>query len=115
MNSIFDFGCLKLDDGSPWNGRLKISIGRPGLLRPEDGTTKAKGRSSCAGLGPTRMAKVNLPSFAKATKGFSLSTALVTEEIYVQAGTEAEALAFANLDKPRGAGGKGFYIDALGH
>jgi hypothetical protein len=39
----------------------------------------------------------------------------VTEEIYVQAGTEAEAFAFANLDKPRGASGERFYIDALGH
>ena len=59
--------------------------------------------------------KLNLPSFAKATKGFSLSSALVTEEIYVQTGTETEALSFADIDKPRGAGGERFYIDTLGH
>ena len=59
--------------------------------------------------------KFNLPSFAKATKGFSLSSTLVTEEIYVQAGTEAEALSFADFDKPWGAGGECFYIDALRH
>jgi hypothetical protein len=47
----------------------------------------------------------DLPYFAKATKGFSLSSALVTEEIYVQAGAEAKAFAFANFDEPRGAGG----------
>ena len=47
--------------------------------------------------------KFNLPSFAKATKGFSLSSTLVTEEIYVQAGAEAKAFSFADIDKPRGA------------
>ena len=59
--------------------------------------------------------KFNLPSFAKATKGFSLSSALVTEEIYVQAGAEAEALAFTDFNKPWGAGGKGLSVDAFGH
>ena len=57
----------------------------------------------------------DLPYFAKATKGFSLSSALVTEEFYVQAGTEAEAFAFTDIDKPRGSGGKGFAIDAFRH
>ena len=57
----------------------------------------------------------DLPYFAKATKGFSLSSALVTEEFYVESRAEAEAFAFANLDKPWGAGGERFYIDALGH
>ena len=57
----------------------------------------------------------DLPYFAKATKGFSLSSALVTEEIYVQAGTEAEASAFADFDKPWGSGGESFAIDAFGH
>jgi len=47
--------------------------------------------------------KLNLPYFAKTTKGFSLSSALVTEEIYVQAGAETEAFSFADIDKPRGA------------
>ncbi|NBQ56556.1 MAG: hypothetical protein EBU36_07980 [Verrucomicrobia bacterium] len=56
-----------------------------------------------------------LPYFAKATKGFSLSSALVTEEIYVQAGTEAEAFSLADFDQPWGAGGECFHIDALGH
>jgi hypothetical protein len=46
-----------------------------------------------------------LPYFAKATKGFSLSSALVTEELYVQAWAEAEAFALADFDEPRGAGG----------
>jgi hypothetical protein len=47
----------------------------------------------------------DLPYFAKATKGFSLSSALVTEEIYVQAGAEAEAFPLADFDEPGGAGG----------
>ena len=59
--------------------------------------------------------KLNLPYFAKTTKGFSLSSTLVTEEIYVQAGAETEAFSFADIDKPWGAGGERFYIDALGH
>ena len=33
----------------------------------------------------------------------------------MQAGTEAEALAFTDFNKPRGASGERFYIDALGH
>ena len=31
-------------EGPDITGGFKFSIGRPGLLRPEDGTTKAKGR-----------------------------------------------------------------------
>jgi hypothetical protein len=46
---------------------------------------------------------------------FSLSSAFVTEEIYVQAGTEAEALAFTDFNKPWGAGGECFHIGAFGH
>ncbi len=59
--------------------------------------------------------KLNLPYFAKATKGFSLSSALVTEEIYVQAGAEAKAFSFADIDKPWGSRGESFTIDAFGH
>ena len=44
-----------------------------------------------------------------------LRPTLVTKELYVQAGAEAEALSFADINKPRGAGGEGFNIDALGH
>jgi hypothetical protein len=47
----------------------------------------------------------DLPYFAKATKGFSLSSALVTEEIYVQAGAEAKAFALTDFDQPCRAGG----------
>ena len=39
----------------------------------------------------------------------------MTEEIYVQTGAEAEALAFTDFNKPWGASGERFYIDALGH
>lgn len=47
--------------------------------------------------------------------GAGLRTAGVTEEIYVQAGAVSEALSFADIDKPLGAGGERFYIDPLGH
>ena len=57
----------------------------------------------------------DLPYFAKATKSFSLSSALVTEDLYVQTGTEAKAFAFADFNKPRRAGGESFAIDAFGH
>ena len=59
--------------------------------------------------------KLNLPSFAKATEGFSSSSAFVTKKLNLQAGTEAEAFAFTDFDKPRGAGGECFYIGAFGH
>jgi hypothetical protein len=39
----------------------------------------------------------------------------VAEELYVQAGTEAEALSFADFNKPRRAGSERFHIDAFGH
>ena len=39
----------------------------------------------------------------------------MTEEIYVQAGAEAEALTLADFDQPRGAGGECFHISAFGH
>jgi hypothetical protein len=39
----------------------------------------------------------------------------VTIEFYVESRAEAEAFAFADLDKPWGAGGECFHIDALGH
>ena len=55
------------------------------------------------------------PPLPRLRRVFSLSSALVTEEIYVQAGAEAEALSFADLDKPWGAGGERFYVDAFGH
>ena len=57
----------------------------------------------------------DLPYFAKATKGFSLSSALVTEEFYVESRAEAEAFAFADFDEPWGSGGESFTIDAFGH
>ena len=46
---------------------------------------------------------------------FSLSSALVTEELYLQAGTEAEALSFADIDKPGGSGGEGLSVDTFRH
>ena len=39
----------------------------------------------------------------------------MTKEFYVESRAEAEALSFADIDKPWGAGGERFYIDALGH
>ena len=39
----------------------------------------------------------------------------MTKKFNLQAGTEAEAFSFADIDKPWGAGGECFYIDALGH
>jgi hypothetical protein len=39
----------------------------------------------------------------------------MTKKLNLQAGTEAEAFAFADFDKPCGAGGECFYIDALRH
>ena len=46
-----DFGRLILDDEVQDCGRLKISIGRPSLLRPEEGATKAKAQSSLPVVG----------------------------------------------------------------
>ena len=56
-----------------------------------------------------------LPYFAKATKGFSLSSALVTEELYLQSRAEAKAFSLTDFDQPCRAGGEGFGIDALRH
>ena len=39
----------------------------------------------------------------------------MAKKLNLQAGTEAEALSFADIDKPWGAGGECFNIDALGH
>jgi len=39
----------------------------------------------------------------------------VAEELYVQAGAEAEAFSFTDFNKPWGSGGESFSIDALGH
>ena len=113
-----DFGRLILDNEVQDCGRLKISIGRPNLLRPEDGTTKAKAQSSLPGLGyvPRVWPKSLIcPPSPRLRRVFSLSSTLVTKELYVQAGAEAEALAFTDFNKPRRAGGECFHIGALGH
>ena len=39
----------------------------------------------------------------------------MAEKFNLQTGAEAEALSFADIDKPWGAGGERFCIDALGH
>jgi len=39
----------------------------------------------------------------------------MAKKLNLQAGTEAEAFAFADFDKPRGAGGECFHIGAFGH
>ena len=39
----------------------------------------------------------------------------MAEKFNVETGTETEALSFADLDKPWGAGGERFHINALGH
>jgi len=39
----------------------------------------------------------------------------VTKEFYVESRAETKALSFADINKPWGAGGERFYIDALGH
>ena len=39
----------------------------------------------------------------------------MAKKLDLQAGTEAEALVFADFNKPWGAGGECFYIGALGH
>ena len=39
----------------------------------------------------------------------------MAKKFNLQAGAEAEALAFTDFNKPRGAGGECFHIDALGH
>jgi hypothetical protein len=44
-----------------------------------------------------------------------LCPASVTKEFDVESRTETEAFSFTDLDKPWGAGGERFHIDALGH
>ena len=39
----------------------------------------------------------------------------MAKKLDLQAGTEAKAFSFADIDKPRGAGGESFTIDAFGH
>ena len=39
----------------------------------------------------------------------------MAKKFNLQAGAEAEALAFTDFNKPRGAGGKGLSVDAFGH
>lgn len=39
----------------------------------------------------------------------------MTEELYVQTGTEAEAFEFADIDKPGGSGGDGLSVDPFRH
>ena len=48
-------------------------------------------------------------------KSNALCPTRMAKKLNLQAGTEAEAFAFADFDKPCGAGGERFYIDALGH
>lgn len=39
----------------------------------------------------------------------------MAKKFNLQAGAEAEAFLFADIDKPWGAGSERFYIDTLGH
>ncbi len=39
----------------------------------------------------------------------------MTEKLYVQAGTEAKAFSFADIDKPWGSGGEGLSVDTFRH
>ena len=39
----------------------------------------------------------------------------MAKKLDLQAGTEAEALVFADFNKPWGSGGESFTIDAFGH
>lgn len=55
------------------------------------------------------------PSSPRLRRVFSLSSALVPEELYVQTGTETEAFEFADIDKPRRAGGDGLSVDTFRH
>ena len=48
-------------------------------------------------------------------KSNALCPTRMAKKLNLQAGTEAEAFSFANFDKPWGAGGECFHIDALGH
>jgi len=48
-------------------------------------------------------------------KSNALRPTRMAKKLNLQAGTEAEALSFANFDKPWGAGGDSFHIGAFGH
>ena len=48
-------------------------------------------------------------------KSNALCPTRMAKKLNLQTGTEAEAFSFADLDKPRGAGGKGLSVDAFGH
>ena len=48
-------------------------------------------------------------------KSNALCPTRMAKKLNLQAGTEAEAFAFTDFDKPWGAGGECFHIDALGH
>ena len=55
-----------------------------------------------------------LPS-TRLRRAISLSRTRMAKKLNLEAGAEAEALSFADIDKPWGAGGERFHIDALGH
>ena len=48
-------------------------------------------------------------------KSNALCPTRMAKKLNLQAGTEAEAFAFADFNKPRRAGGECFYIYTLGH
>ena len=48
-------------------------------------------------------------------KSNALCPTRMAKKLNLQAGTEAEAFAFADFDKPWGAGGDSFHIGAFGH
>jgi hypothetical protein len=48
-------------------------------------------------------------------KSNALCPTRMAKKLNLQAGTEAEALSFANFDKPWGAGGECFHIGSFGH
>ena len=51
----------------------------------------------------------------KILKSNALGSARVAKKLDLQSRAEAEALSFADIDKPWGAGGKGLSVDAFGH
>ena len=79
FDSIFDVG---LGDTIK-RATLNVSIGRPVLLRPEDGTTKAKGRSPLPAQGyvPRVWPKSSIcPTSPRLRRAVSLSPARMAEE-----------------------------------
>ena len=55
------------------------------------------------------------PTSPRLRRTNSLSSPGMSKEFYVQTGAEAEALALADINQPRGAGGECFHIGAFGH